>query len=229
MQRFASGNGAQWVIPPLPPADINNTYWRAAITVGTDDIFATGDLLGTLPSTSIDVFTRKTSQSSTGAETWKSLQNGANNLTDCGNALGVGSGGNIFVGGFIGTTGQGKNAVLYKIDSSGAAAIAPWPFVFNGSGNGDDEILSMVVEGSIVYATGYESTASQGRNLFVMKIDTSVIDASGPSPVLWKRTFHGAGDDRGVSLKTTATHVFVSGDTDVGAGDFDIFVWKLLK
>jgi hypothetical protein len=116
-----------------------------------------------------------------------------------------------------------------KIDPAGAAAAAPWPFVFNGSGNADDEILSMVVEGTIVYATGYESATSQGKNLFVMKIDTSVIDAGGLQPVLWKRTFHGAGDDRGVSLKTTATHVYLSGDTDVGAGDFDIFVWKLLK
>jgi len=231
MQRLAASNGARWTIPPLPPTDVNNTYWRAVVTQGADDIFAAGDLLGALPSTSVDVFVRKTSQSSTGAETWKSLQNGADNLVDCGNAVGVGSGGNIFVGGFITTTAQAKNAVLYKIDPSGAAAGAPWPYVFNGSGNGDDEILSMVVEGNIVYATGYEATATQGKNLFVMKIDTSIIDAGGPlpQPVLWKRTFHGGGDDRGVSLKTTATHVFVSGDTDVGAGDFDIFVWKLLK
>jgi hypothetical protein len=229
MQRLAASNGARWTIPPLPPADVNNTYWRAVVTSGPNDIFATGDLLGTLPSTSVDIFTRKTSQSSTGAETWKSLQNGASNQADCGNAIGVGSGGNIFVGGFITATGQGKNAVLYKIDPTGTAAGAPWPFVLNGSGNGDDEILSMVVEGNFVYATGYETTATQGKNLFVMKIDTSIIDANGPNPVPWKRTFHGGGDDRGVSLKTTGTHVFVSGDTDVGGGDFDIFVWKLLK
>ena len=176
-------------------------------------------------STSLDIFTRKTSQSSTGAETWRCLQNGADNLADSGNAVSVGTGGNIYVGGFITTSAQGKNAILNKLDPSGAAAVAPWPFVLNGSANGDDEILSLVVEGNTVYATGYETATSQGKNLFVMKIDVS-----GNPLVLWKRTFHGGvGDDRGVSLKTTATHVFVSGDIDVGGGDFDIFVWKLLK
>jgi hypothetical protein len=225
MQRLAAGNGAAWVIPPLPPVDVNNTYWRGVVTSGADDIFATGDLLGTILSTSLDTFTRKTSQSSTGAETWRSVLNGADNLVDCGNAVGVGTGGNIYVGGFISTSTQGRNAILHKLDPSGAAAGAPWPLVFNGSGSGDDEILSLVVEGSTIYATGYETTATQGKNLFVTKIDVS-----GTPLVLWKRTFHGgAGDDRGVSLKTTATHVFVSGDIDVGAGDFDIFVWKLLK
>lgn len=225
MQRLAATNGGLWAVPPLPPTDPNDTYWRGVVTSGPDDIFATGDLLGTLPSTSIDVFTRKTSQSSTGAETWRSLENGPDNLADCGNAVGVGTGGALFVGGFFTTTSNGRDAVLIKLDSSGVAAGAPWPLTFNGSGNGDDEIMSLVVEGTFVYAAGYETTATQGKNLFVMKIDVS-----GAPVVLWKRTFDGGnGDDRGVSLKTTATHVFVSGDIAVGGGDFDIFVWKLLK
>jgi hypothetical protein len=225
MQRLRASDGALWGTPPLPPADVNDTYWRAVITSGPDGIFATGDLLGSLPSTSLDIFTRKTSQSSLGAETWRAMINGADNLADRGNAVGVGAGGNIYVGGFITTLAQGKNGVLYKLDATGAVGGAPWPLTFNGSGNGDDEILGLVVEGTVVYATGYETTATQGKNLFVMKIDVS------GSPVLqWKRPFHGGvGDDRGVSIRTTATHVFVSGDTDVGAGDFDIFVWKLLK
>lgn len=225
MQRLAATSGGLWAVPPLPPTDPNDTYWRGVVTSGPDDIFATGDLLGTLPSTSIDVFTRKTSQSSTGAETWRSLENGPGNLADCGNAVGVGTGGALFVGGFFTTTSNGRDAVLLKLDSSGVAAGAPWPFTFNGSGNGDDEIMSLVVEGTLIYAAGYETTATQGKNLFVMKIDVS-----GAPVVLWKRTFDGGnGDDRGVSLKTTATHVFVSGDIAVGGGDFDIFVWKLLK
>jgi len=227
MQRFLAVGGGFWGSPPLPPTDINNTYWRGVVTSGNNDIFATGDLLGTLPSTSVDIFTRKTSKSSTGAETWRAMVNGADNLPDCGNAVGVGPAGPaqpIYVGGFVTVSGPRKNAVLYKIDSTGAVAGAPWPFVYTGSGTGDNEFLSLVVEGTIIYATGYETTAAQGKNLFVMKLDVS-----GTPTVLWKRAFHGGGDDRGVSIKTTATHVFVSGDTDVGAGDFDIFVWKLLK
>jgi hypothetical protein len=225
MQRLRASDGALWGTPPLPPVDVNDTYWRGVVTSGVDDIFATGDLLGSLPSTSLDIFTRKTSQSSTGAETWRALVNGADNLADCGNAVGVDAGGNIYVGGFVTSSGQGKNAILLKLDPTGAVAGSPWPFMFNGSGNGDDEILGLVVEGTTVYATGYETTSTQGKNLFVVKIDVS-----GAPTVLWKRPYHGGfGDDRGVSLKTTATHVFVSGDVDQGGGDFDIFIWKLLK
>jgi len=228
MQRLRASDGALWGSTPAPPADLANSYWRGVVASGTDDIFAAGDFSGPLPSTSLDVFTRKTSQSSTGAETWRSLQNGANNLADCGNAVGVDSGGNIYVGGFITITGPKKTGTLQKLSSAGVAAGAPWPLTLTGSSanaTADTEILSLVVEGTTVYITGYETTATQGQNIFVMKIDVS-----GNPLVLWRRTFHGgSGDDRGVSLKTTPTHVFVSGDIDVGGGDFDIFVWKLLK
>lgn len=231
MQRYAVADGADWVTTPAPPADVANSYWRGVATSGADAIYAVGDLTVTLPSVSLDMLARRTSQSSSGAtETWGTTSNGAANGADCGNAIGVGSGATppVYVGGFRAVTGQGRNAILHKLASDTGAEVvaASWPFSFNGSaGNGDDEILSLVVEGTLVYATGYETTAAQGRNLFVMKIDVS-----GDPLVLWKRTFHaGVGDDRGVSIKTTPTHVFVSGDVQVGAGDFDVFVWKLLK
>lgn len=231
MQRLAAGNGALWGVAPLPPVDAANSYWRGVVTAGADDIFAAGDRTGTLPSTSLDTFARKTSQSSTGAETWGTTINGAANQADVGHAVGVGPGAvpPVYVGGSRTVAGQGLNAILHKLESAAGAeelSAAPWPFEFNGSGNGDDEILSLVVEGNVIYATGYETTATQGRNLFVVKLDVSGVTTL----VLWKRTFDaGVGDDRGVSLKTTPTHVFVSGDVNVGAGDFDIFVWKLLK
>jgi hypothetical protein len=52
MQRFSALSGGLWGTLPLPPADLNNTYWRGVITSGADDIFATGDLIG---HSSIDV------------------------------------------------------------------------------------------------------------------------------------------------------------------------------
>lgn len=230
MQRFRASDGATWVSAPTPPVDLGNSYWRGVVTVGADDIYAAGDLTGPLPSTSLDTFARKTTQSGLGAETWGTTINGPANQVDLGHAVGVGSGATppVYVGGFRTIAGPRRKAMLHRLasDTGTEVTAAPWPFSFDGSANGDDEILGLVVEGNIIYATGYETTVTQGRNLFVLKLDVG-----GPTVVtMWKRAFHaGVGDDRGVSIKTTPTHVFVSGDVNVGAGDFDIFVWKLLK
>lgn len=215
-----SGPSDLWTGSPPPAylADINDNYWYGVATTGTNSIIATGNMSPTLGLGTINIQTQRLLDNSPTSvtETW------ADNVPDAGNSLGIGrsvgvdSAGNIYVAGSY--THTDLDGIILKY-TSGAP---PASVHVRSTRVGNDEILDIVVEpDGTIYAVGYETNANE--DLVLMKILPN-------NSIAWKRTFdRGVGNDRGVSVCTTATRVIVVGEVTVGAGNKDIHVRSYVK
>lgn len=216
---------AAWALAPLAPSDSTDTWYRGVAVDGSNSIFATGDLtVGGFT----DIFTQRVT--SGGIADWSDpLSNGGQ--TDLGNAIAVDRTGNvddIVVGGFQTVTSQGKNAVLHKY-TNGGSGVSPFPLSYNGTANGDDEILGVAVDSTngAIYAVGYETVTGQGTNMWIRRY-------SAAGAVVWTRTHHHAGvgdpgNDRAVSVKINGNFIYVVGDVTLAGGGKDIHVRKYRK
>ncbi len=223
MQKLSASGGVVWGGSPTPPADTNETYWHAVVAPGATDIYSAGNLFSVTPVPgSIQTYTRLSDSSATGAEVRSVLDDGPDVESDLGRAIGVDAAGSVYVAGFNGAAGPSSNAVLVKYAADLLSSIP----VFESTAAGADEILDIAVEGDgTVYAVGYESVSApaQGENLFLVKFAPN-------GAVTWKRTLHaGFGNDRGVSVSTTATHVYVAGQITVSGGTTDVHVRKYVR
>lgn len=226
MQKISGGApppATMWAGPATGPLDSNATYWRAVAAVGTTDIVTAGDLQPTALG-SIDAYARK-SANATGGESWATPVGGTDGLADCGNAVGVDSAGNVYVGGFITNSSGGRSAALWKFSSAGVAQGAPYPLLHAGSAGQDDEILDVLVEpDGTVYAAGYETVSNQGENLWVRKYAPN-------GSVAWTHTYHGSGtgNDRAVSIMSSGGFIVVVGHELLSGGDTAIHAVKIVK
>jgi hypothetical protein len=219
MKKYNAAGGEIWAGSPTPPTDTNETYWHAVVAPGTTNIYSAGDFT----SGSVQAYIRRSDSTASGAEVLSILSGGPDAETDLAHAIGVDGAGNVYVAGYHGASGPSRDAFLlkYAADLGGS----PTPLVA-GTAAGNDEILDIAVEtDGTVYAVGYETVASpaQGENLFLVKFDPAGL------PV-WRRTLHhGFGNDRGVSVSTTAAHVYVAGQVTVSGGTTDVHVRKYVK
>lgn len=200
-----------WTQTPglLDPA--TNTYWHSVTTGMSDTVHSAGDLTS-LASTFVETFTRATS---TGGVILSSDQVGDNDTpADRAQAIAQDGAGNVVVGGYFGTTSQSRNAVLYKYASPGFLV---WLVTHDGPASGADEILDLVVDAdNNIYVVGYESTGSQGENLWVRKISPS-------GSILWTRTYHGGGgNDRAISVALAGSTLLVAGFRTLSNGETDV-------
>jgi hypothetical protein len=206
LARLSSGGSVLW--SQNPDDDTSGaTYWRGVTTDGTGQIFASGDLSTTLLGGTNEVRTARYSTS--GASQWSELYADSQSPTDLGHAVAVDGSGNIIVGGYLGTSNQGRNALLLRYTSAGAVSSVA---THNGPANGNDEILDVAVDGDgSVYAAGYETVAGQGENMWIRKY------APNGAPA-WTRTHHGGyGNDRAVSVAVSGSNLVVAGyETDGG-------------
>jgi hypothetical protein len=232
LRKLSGTDGSQlWALPPGPPGppyDANDDYWYG-VAAASGDFFSTGDQQLTPPTGSIQVYTQQVdgSDANNGAKRWEDYKDGPNapnTNPDRGNSVAVSTTGDAYVGGFYGSNGPARNAVIirYPVGTSPGSAL----IFFSTSANSDSEILDIAVDSSgFVFATGYETITlgTTRKNLFLVKLAS---DGS----LIWKRTYNGGfGDDRGVSLIQTASHIYVFGETTVGAGDVDVFYLRFLK
>ncbi len=240
MRRLESSNGNDlWTgTPPPPPLDAGTSYWTAVATSGANGIFSTGDLTNV---TTLVPYTRKTTDNSQdvppGAivEDWSDPRDEAGNTAGKGQAVGVDSAGNVYVGGYYTRAGTGKDMVLLRYPPAGA----PATLHFNPVLAGADEILDLAVApDDSIYAVGYETVTSpaQGANLVLFRI-------SAAGSLLMKRTVDGLlpnGNDRAVSVVLGSDggkdHVFVVGeitvDPDAGGpqpAETDVVVRKYVR
>jgi len=199
LAKLDGGNGSV-IFDLRPGGDPGETYWHGVTTGPGGLIYTTGDhtsgLLGV-----VQILTGRFSPA--GAGLWEDLFGDSDAPDDVGHAVALDSTGNLFMAGFMGTTPQGRNAALLRYGSSGVLGALT---TFNGTANGNDEILDIAVDpdGSI-YAVGYETVSGQGENIWVRKYDANF------NPV-WTRTHDGGvGDDRAISVAIHGNQVVVAG------------------
>lgn len=205
--------------PPAPPADATNTYWFAVAARGTTDVFLAGNQAQALGLGPVDIYTQRMLDSSPASvtETWNNVFNNGAQNPGLGRSVGFDAGGNVFVAGSL--TSGNLNSVIVRFASG-----APPPSLhLLSSRTGNDEFLDIAVEpDGTIYAVGYETNGTQGQDMVLLKIAPN-------NTVLWKRTVHGFGDDRAVTVFVSSVHVFVVGELGIAAGNRDIHVRKYVK
>jgi hypothetical protein len=206
LAKVDGGNGSV-IFSYQPGGDPGETYWHGVAAGPGNQIYTTGDqtsgLLGV-----VQILTGRFSPA--GAGQWEDSFGDSDAPDDVGQAIALDSAWNILMGGFMGTTTEGRNAVLVRY---GAAGTLSQVTTYNGLANGDDEILDLAVDtdGSI-YAVGYETVSGQGQNWWVRKYDANF------TPV-WTRTHDGGfGDDRAISVAIHGDQLVVAGFQTVAGG-----------
>jgi len=214
LARLTGSNGGV-LFDQRPGLDLTGpTYWHGVTTDAGNLIFATGDLTSAL-SSQVDVQTAR--YNTAGTNQWQD-QFGAGGNPNLGNAIAVAGSGKVYVGGFLSTTGQGRNSFIISY----APAAPPLPGnplffadvdIYNGSANSNDEILDVAVDSDgFVYAVGYETVTGQGENFWVRKYTSDLTE-------VWTRTYDGGvGNDRAISVAVFDTHVIVAGFQTVTGG-----------
>lgn len=222
--------------PPAAPLDTTTnprpTYWYCVATdrdnSGNRLIYTSGDLSALAGIGNEDAYTAKTIDNAitgnpTGpvTELWNSKHPNGAGRPARGQAIGVDGNHNVYLAGF--TTGTGLDSFIFTYDGA-AAPTPPAVSFFEPARTGNDEFLDIAVESDgTVYATGYETNGAQGEDLVLYKIAAN-------KAILWKRTVNQANlADRGVKVILTPTHVIVSGEVGVAAGNIDIHVRKYVK
>jgi hypothetical protein len=216
--RKLNGTNGSTAWTQLAPVDAAGTGWSAVAVGAGNDIFSAGDLTSSA-SGSVEDFTRRTT---TGNAVLWSEQVGDNvGPADRAHAVVVEPAGTILVGGSFGTAATGKDRMMLRYTVAGGLSLVVTDAV---AAAGDDEILDVAVDADgTIYATGYETVAGQGKNLWLRKYD-----AAG-NPV-WTRTYHGgAGDDRGVSVMISGSSVIVVGVETLSGGATEIHVRRYAK
>lgn len=110
---------------------------------GDGNVYVTGDNYDDMVTIKYD---------SAGVQQWVAVYDGPRNDHDGANALAVDGDGNVYVGGrsFIGFVNTCYATLKYDRDGN-----LLWTAFFDGSGNGDDEVVSLALDGSDnVYVTG---------------------------------------------------------------------------
>ncbi|MBA3648446.1 MAG: SBBP repeat-containing protein [Chitinophagales bacterium] len=140
---------------------------------------------------------------------WTNSQVGSGDNSDRYDAIVQDGTGNIYLGGYTFNSGQDKDYLLVKMNSSGDTL---WTRQYNGAGNGYDKIIYMGIDGSNnVYVTG----ESYGGTINKTDILTQKYDASGS--LLWSRAYNSSfnQDDAplGISVDNSG-NVFINGSSD---------------
>jgi hypothetical protein len=156
-------------------------------------------------------------------ETWdEDLDDSGSSTNGIGQSVGVDGSGNGYVGGFFTHAGD-KDSVILRYGTGAPPGTVHFPPASLTDRAGNDEILDIAVDpDGTLYAVGYETNGAQASDLVLYKISAAGL-------ILWKRTVHENGNDRGVSVVSTPTHVIVVGEVEIAAGNKDIHVRKYVK
>ena len=128
--------------------------------------------------------------------------------------------GGYVVAGFTESIGAGgKDVYIMKLDTSGERV---WEKTFGGTLNEEAKSIQQTGDGGYVVAGFTESIGAGGRDVYIMKLDTS-------GERVWEKTFGGVHNDSANSIQQTADGGYVvAGFTEsIGAGGRDVYIMKL--
>ena len=215
----AAAGGTLWTqTQPLLSPDPNSTWWHGVVTDPSGDVYSTGNL-GSLATSAIELLTRKSSGAA-GTATWSNQFSDPDTPPDTGQAVGLDGSGNVYVGGSLGTSSQGKNAFLIKYSPAGFAVSFE---TFDGGANLDDEILGLAVESDgTVYAVGYLTLTGPLQVMWIRKFDPT-------GAIVWTRTYASAGNAQAIDVLLNSTSITVIGFETLAGGETDIHVRRYAK
>ncbi|MEO0232624.1 MAG: SBBP repeat-containing protein, partial [candidate division WOR-3 bacterium] len=185
-----------------------------AIAVDTKgNVYVTGKSWGS--GTAYDYLTIK--YDIDGNEVWIRRYNGPENSGDEACAIAVDSNGNVYVTGKSWSTHTKFDYVTIKYDKDGNEV---WVRRYNGSGNGNDEVCSIAVDGDgNVYVTG----SSEGLDT---KYDYVTIKYDAQGNEVWLRRYNGSGNgnDRPCALAVDSLgNVYITGRS-WGSGTYNDYI-----
>ncbi|MBI5142241.1 MAG: DUF2341 domain-containing protein [Nitrospirae bacterium] len=214
----ASGPPASWSDQYNGPAgDDDRSSSVAVATLGTTSYAITG--YGRNVAWNDDIYLLK--YQSNGTRIWAAApyDNGVGG-NDYPTSIAYDAAGDIYVGGYVG---NGANYDMFIAKYAGSNGSMLWHDVYNGTGNGDDRISVIGIDSSgNIYAGGYMSAASGGKDFALVKYNSST------GARTWTKTYDGisSGDDyvKGLRIDPVDHSIVISGTTQTGAGNNDFHV-----
>ena len=187
-------------------------------TDSSNSVYVTGYSMGT--SSGLDYATIK--YLSSGTPAWTNRFNGQGNGDDKAVGIGVDVSNNVYVAGSSTSSANGLDYATVKYSSAG---IAGWTNRFNGTGNGDDIPVGLVVDRSNnVYVAGYTTTSTSG-------FDYATIKYSNAGVAMWTNRYNGPanGSDQTTAIGVdTNNNIFVAGISPGPTSGLDFATIKYL-
>ena len=148
-----------------------------------------------------------------GTEAWRATYDGVGD-SDTAADVAADSIGNAYVTGYTTTVSGDTDVVTIKYNSSGGEE---WAKTYDGPANGHDGGAALFVSDiGDVYVTGYETTAANGKNMLLIKYDSSGV-------FQWASSYDGPtnGDDQGADVVLDSLgYAYVAGFTTGVSQDF---------
>jgi hypothetical protein len=145
--------------------DFDEANW--IVTDASGNVYVTGGSTGT--GTGVDIVTIKYNPA--GDVLWAQRYDGPNHTQDDAHVLKVDAAGNVYIIATVaGSNGMGDYCTL-KYSPSGTLL---WSAIYNGTGNGEDEPYSLVIDASgNVYITGYSESNNTGSDFCTIKYNSA--------------------------------------------------------
>lgn len=185
---------------------------------GSGNVYVTGGSFQ--GSGNMDLLTIK--YNSSGAQQWASRVNGTNNTNDMGTSL-LFDGSNVWVTGYVTTTGKGKDAVLLKLNGSTGATIASPKR--NGTANGDDTGEKICTDGTSVFIAGTTKNTTTNGDVFIACVNIS------SATLTWSISVNGTanGDESGLDCTIDNGELYVCGYTNNTTTGNDYYFARINK
>ena len=155
---------------------------------------------------------------SSGTEVWTRTYNDPEDRVDEGYGIAVDADKNVYVVGYEGV--NNDDIWVRKYDSGGNEL---WTKRHNGSADSSDKGYGIAVDGDKnVYVAGFETTSSQGEDIWIRKYDSS-------GNVIWTKTHNGSdnGNDRGFGIAVDGDkNIYVIGREYDNVESYNIWVRK---
>jgi hypothetical protein len=201
--KYSPSGVEQWVARYNGPDNSGDIAMDVAVD-GTGNVYVTGGSAGV--GTSIDCTTVK--YASDGRPCWVARYNGPGNAEDWGLAVAVDDAGDVYVTGA--SIGAAPDTFLdyltIKYNPSGGQE---WARRYNGPGNGNDQAVAVVVDGSgNVYVTG----SSRGDGSSLTDWATVAYDAAGADRWIARETGPVQNNDAATAMAIDdSAHIYVAG------------------
>ncbi|MCP4544944.1 MAG: hypothetical protein GY835_00605 [bacterium] len=194
----------------------DDDYIYAIAVDGTGNVYVTGSTYNS--GTSSDFATIK--YNSSGVEQWVAGYNGSLNRSDTAKDIAVDGSGNVFVTGQTETPGGDQDCVTIRYDASGTEQ---WVNVYDGTGDGRDYGVALVVDGSSnVFVTGITENAAGNRDGMTIMYDLSGVEQWVSA---YDGDFHGSDSANDITLDGLG-NVVITGSTSVAINDFECLTIK---